>query len=344
MTIKLIESFNVKIKDQISYSLGNIKSSSEHISYIESDLRSDYKLNPFSSKVNKHGYRFGGNKKSGKTYQIMCVGGSTTFGSSVKDSSDSYPALLEAYLRREGFDVNVVNAGIPYHTSLDVLMRFITKGIYLYPNMILLHTGGNDAGPMNSPYPYKPDYSHWRSVGSYNNDKLFKSIWEKVPSSIVRLFLIYHLKPGQGSRVSEQSSGPEEELLSKTPISHERTIGLKNYFSSLITLSKKNNITPVTILFNIDLNRKNSYAEKYFSGDNLAYAIKRKTQSIDLNNTIMDSISKHNKVGVINFDKFEPSEQKSWMDHCHLDKNGNKNKARFIGDYLIRNFVFPTKQ
>ena len=58
----------------------------------------------------------------------------------------------------------------------------------------------------------------------------------------------------------------------------------------------------------------------------------------------MDSISKHNKVGVINFDKFEPSEQKSWMDHCHLDKNGNKNKARFIGDYLIRNFVFPTKQ
>ena len=81
----------------------------------------------------------------------MCVGGSTTGATELKDSSDTYPAQLELFLKSKGYNVNVINAGVPYQTSLDVLMRFITKGLFFKPNMLLIHTGLNDNGPVQSP-------------------------------------------------------------------------------------------------------------------------------------------------------------------------------------------------
>ena len=39
----------------------------------------------------------------------------------------------------------------PYHTSLDVLMRLITKGVFYNPDLLLIHTGINDVGPLTSP-------------------------------------------------------------------------------------------------------------------------------------------------------------------------------------------------
>ena len=343
ITIKFIMYNNVQKRDQVYYALGEKKIKSKHISYIKSDLRSDYKLNEYSTKINNYGYRSGGVKNSEKIFTIMCVGGSTTFGSGVEDSSDSYPALLEQFLIQKGFDIKVINAGVPYHTSLDVLMRFITKGIYSRPDMLLINTGGNDTGPLNSPNIYKPDYSHWRDVGAINSDNLFKKIWNNYPLSTLRLFILFYLNPGQGSKVSLQSSFPLEELLSETPVSQKRASGLKNYFSSIISLSKQNNIIPITILFNMDHSRNNSLSKRYFKGEELNYAINRKKESLILHNRIMDSISVLNQVKVINFDKFKPKLETSWKDHCHLNKKGNIDKATLISDFVIKNYDLPLK-
>lgn len=330
MTIKYILHNNEEKRDQVRSVLEQKKFKSKFVSYIKSDLRSDYKLNKYSKKVNDHGYRSGGKKNLKNKFTIMCVGGSTTFGTGVHDSLDSYPALPEKILNEKGFDVNVINAGVPYHTSLDVLMRFITKGFYSKPYMLLIHTGGNDTGPLNSPSNYLPDYSHWRDVGTYNLDNLFKKIWNEYPFSSIRLFLLFILKPGQATKVAEQYSFPIQELLSKTPINRNRTSGLENYLHSLVLLSKKNNIIPVTILFNMDHKRENSLSKKYFKGEELKYAINRKKKSNTLHNSIMDSISISNEIRVIYFNEFKPDTNSSWLDHCHLDNKGNFDKAIFF--------------
>ncbi len=337
-TIKLIIILHEPLSDRIKYALDDLDHQSKHISWMTSDLRSDYKPNIFSPLVNKYGYRLGGKKTPDDIFKIMCIGGSTTWGPTVRDSSSSYPGQLKKYLTTNGYNIEVVNAGVPYHTSLDVLMRLLTKGVYYKPDMALIHTGGNDIGPLASPYEYKPDYSHWRDVGYINRTNLFKKLWINMPLSSVRLFLIYFLKPGEGDKSSHQTTLNKEILASKTPINKTRTMGFENYFSTIIATLKHNNIIPVTILFNDQQTRLNSKSNEYFYGDELEYSIKRRGRAIKLHNSIMDSISILNEVKVIEFNKFEPSEESSWIDGSHLDSIGIKEKAEFIGQYLVKHF------
>ena len=55
----------------------------------------------------------------------------------------------------------------------------------------------------------------------------------------------------------------------------------------------------------------------------------------------MDSISTANGVKVIPFNEFQPSSQSYWYDNCHLTEAGLREKAIFIGEYLIRESKIP---
>ena len=334
LTIKILTNTNEKLQRDINYFLSD--SSPRFVP----DLRSDYKPNKHHPNINKFGYRSGGRQYTKDSFRIMCVGGSTTWGDGTKDSSNTYPAQLELFLKSKGYNVNVINAGVPYHTSLDVLMRFITKGLFFKPNMLLIHTGLNDNGPVQSPFAYKPDYSHWRKV-RVNNRNLYKKLWYEFPFSIPRLFFILYFNFDSQNTVSQQTSNVREELIAKTPTNQGRTEGFKNYFSTILAIAKANNITPFTVKINNDHSRKNSFAKRYFQGENLEHAIKRDKKITQLHNSIMDSISTANGVKVIPFNEFQPSSQSYWYDNCHLTEAGIREKAIFIGEYLIRESKIP---
>ena len=335
-TIKILLINNENLKEKIKYI------ATDNISKFTPDLRSDYKPNKFHPEVNQFGFRFGGKAKNEDSFRIMCIGGSTTWGDGAKDSSTTYPAQLESFLKSKGYHVNVINAGVPYHTSLDVLMRFISKGIYFKPDMLLIHTGLNDNGPAQSPFAYQPDYSHWRQV-NYNNSNLFKTLWNDFPFSISRIFFIFYFNFDSQTSLSFQTSSVPKELLATTQISKKRTEGFKNYFSAILSISKANNIIPITVKINNDHNRKNSYAKRFFKEKSLKYAIARDKNITLLHNSIMDSISLANKVKTLPFDDFKPSSLEHWYDNCHLTEAGIKEKAIFIGKFLMNEFKIPKK-
>lgn len=99
--------------------------------------------------------------------RILCLGGSTTYGISVRPE-ESYPAQLRAQLEADlpaGWaGVEVINAGLPLGTSAEVLTHYLLKYAYFEPDLVVLHVGGNDAQPAFPEYEphYQPDYSHWR--------------------------------------------------------------------------------------------------------------------------------------------------------------------------------------
>ena len=330
LALKIIFQNNKTLEMKIKNIMGN------NVTKYEPDLRSDYKPNILHPDVNRFGFRYGGQAKKNNIFRIMCIGESTTWGDLAKDSVDTYPAQLEIYLKSKGFLVDVINAGVPSHTSLDVLMRLITKGMYFDPDMILIHTGGNDNAPLQSPYKYKEDYTHWRTVG-YRDNKIFKHIWHKFPLSSLRLFLVLKTDMEFDISLSRETSTISQNFTAESKVNRSRTSGFINYFSSIIFLAKSNKIVPVTILINIDHHRKNSLAKKRISKEKLNYAIKRDSISTMLHNALMDSISKTNDVPIIRFDKFEPSSQNFWYDHAHLTEKGIKEKAVFIGNFLIEN-------
>lgn len=103
--------------------------------------------------------------KAPGTLRVICLGGSTTYGWGVDDPAKTYPAYLEGLLAQRpvpGFDrVEVVNAGIPWGTTAEILTHYHFKFHYFRPDLVVLNVGSNDAQGLTLPY-FHPDYSHWR--------------------------------------------------------------------------------------------------------------------------------------------------------------------------------------
>jgi acyl-CoA thioesterase-1 len=73
---------------------------------------------------------------------IVALGDSLTAGLGVSPD-EAYPAVLEARLRREGFDYRVVNAGVSGDTSAGGLRR-IDWALKQRPDVVIVALGAND--------------------------------------------------------------------------------------------------------------------------------------------------------------------------------------------------------
>lgn len=97
--------------------------------------------------------------------RVLCLGGSTTYGNSVDAPEEAYPARLAEFLNRqkpESVDrVEVINGGLEYATTAELLTHYHFKFHYYRPDLVVINTGGNDGLPPSTSN-YQPDYSHWR--------------------------------------------------------------------------------------------------------------------------------------------------------------------------------------
>jgi lysophospholipase L1-like esterase len=97
--------------------------------------------------------------------RVLFLGGSTTYDWRVARPSDTYPAqvgrLLEESLPKGVAGVEVINGGLPFGTSAEMLAHYHFKFHYFRADLVVLEAGGNDAWAQKVPF-YHPDYAHWR--------------------------------------------------------------------------------------------------------------------------------------------------------------------------------------
>jgi len=79
---------------------------------------------------------------SAADHVIAALGDSLTAGLGVSPE-EAYPAVLEARLRREGFEYRVINAGVSGDTSASGLRR-IDWVLKLRPDVVIVALGAND--------------------------------------------------------------------------------------------------------------------------------------------------------------------------------------------------------
>ena len=84
--------------------------------------------------------------------RIFALGGSTTnVYPYVKDNSKIWTYLVETTLNEnKPFNYHVINAGLPYGTTAELLSHYIFKGKYTNPDYVIYHGGGNDMMPYSS--------------------------------------------------------------------------------------------------------------------------------------------------------------------------------------------------
>jgi len=90
-------------------------------------------------------------QKSPGVSRIICMGGSSTWGSGVGDN-ETWPAFLELIVREKGIEAQIINAGISGYTSFQVMI-FIREYLLRYnPDAFILYIGHNDMAHSFGPY------------------------------------------------------------------------------------------------------------------------------------------------------------------------------------------------
>ena len=75
-----------------------------------------------------------------KAFQVVCIGGSTTYGVGVANK-DTWPNKLEQALPDT---LNVINLGVPGHTTNEHFATMLYELTNIHPQVIIFHVGLND--------------------------------------------------------------------------------------------------------------------------------------------------------------------------------------------------------
>ncbi len=95
--------------------------------------------------INSRGYRgpeFETAKAPG-VWRVIVYGGSGAFDP-VSTGNDDWPHRVERILRARGHAVEVINAGVPGHSSSDSMGRLFAEGHHFAPDVVLFYHGWND--------------------------------------------------------------------------------------------------------------------------------------------------------------------------------------------------------
>ncbi|HNI38424.1 MAG TPA: hypothetical protein PKZ68_09015, partial [Pseudomonadales bacterium] len=104
-------------------------------------------------------------QRSLDSLRILFMGGSTTYGEGVAHPEEAFPAqvgkLLQEDVRFSGKRIEIINAGLRFGTTAEILTHYLLKFRYYRPDLVVINPGGND--PVSYVvHEYEPDYSNWR--------------------------------------------------------------------------------------------------------------------------------------------------------------------------------------
>jgi len=107
-------------------------------------------------------------KKVPGTRRVICLGGSTTYGSGVRDNALTYPAQLEGALNRTSVaregppPFEVLNLGVGNYTSAEVLTALHFRALPLEPDVVVIQVAINDVRPRFHD-DFDLGYAHFRT-------------------------------------------------------------------------------------------------------------------------------------------------------------------------------------
>jgi lysophospholipase L1-like esterase len=267
--------------------------------------------------------------KDPATIRVLTLGGSTTYGYLNNDPKTTWPAVLQEMLRAHtGKKIEVINGGLKYGTSAELLAAYVFRHRYIEPDIIIFHEGGNDAIPVLFP-GYDPEYSHFRGHGTgatlrkgetallYSNVfKVFYSLWLNTRETVYR---------SQPYALDELDRSEAEKRVNED----KNFEGFKRNVELLIKLAK------------MDESRIMLFGFVQAREENLS---KNRKDHIGLEKTIIKCVEKNKAImkmladryGLVYINADQGLFKDEWfLDNCHLTPEGEKVKAKVVFDQLM---------
>lgn len=312
------------------------------------------------------GYRRGPNHHDAKGYRgesgpvpkppgefrIACLGGSTTYGSTVEAPEQAYPAQLELELRRRtARKIRVVNAGAAGWASLESLINLQTRVLDLDPDLVVVYHNINDVAPRMvwPPSAYRGD----KSGSLLHSAGLDAGVPWPEQFTLVRIFLIatgrirshldlaeslgtiastqYYFRFVQQKVDGSYPSGlfrkvPAEKMLAANP-----PIFFRRNLESLVAVARTHGVVPVLATF--AWSEKVSYDPSLTSPE-IVGAMREQ-------NEVVRAIGRELQVPVYDFAAEMPDDPRLYVGALHMTVEGSRVQARLFADFLLREGLVP---
>lgn len=318
-----------------------------------------YMLTPnYEKGCNRHNsYGFRGEELKEKREDeiwIVCIGESTTYDYDIECWENTYPTQLEKYLKEQGINGRVINAGVDGWTSYEIMIDFYLR-ITQFPIDILIYYGGfNDVifTRLIHPIPknlLKRDITcaRWGVDGMFNYP-----IWEE--SSLIRIVLLkagltmphfdlFSMHLSQENRFTEfivqllrgtYPSGVFKDVPIETILKNNPPIGFEQNVRNIVSLAREKSILPVLTSYVLNTSGHNSHfivtepeAVKLIN-QSMASAIQ------EMNN-VVEKVSQDYNVPYLDLAKVFPIDGNLFTDLIHNNEQGARVKAELIGKFLI---------
>jgi len=266
--------------------------------------------------------------------RVLCLGGSTTYGWTVPYPNQTYPAVLEELLRTKlpaGYTaVEVINGGLPYGTSAEILTHYHFKYHYYRPDIVIINEGGNDAQGYTMPY-YHPDNSNWRQAMINLRPLPKHARWlansRFLSYIILHVFYIDQLTGGEfcirdGAIPPAPWFKPKGRLLDDSVVIPYDQLSFAHNMETLIQEILFDGARVLLVPFRTAPGVYEHQGKDFELGQILR------------NEQIFKDFAKKYQVGFAPFpaEVITPS---NWVDHCHLNPAGERQKAGHIAPYVL---------
>lgn len=264
-------------------------------------------------------------ERSPGTFRILFMGGSTTYGEGVENPGDSYPAQLGRLLagapELAGKNIEVINAGLRWGTSAEILTHYLLKFRYYKPDLVVLNPGGNDPQAYIA-RSYQPDYSSFRMPPPAIKPLQPQARWllhSRFFSAMIVLLFFPDLATG-ALFVHNGENTPAEWF-------HSREPGVLQ----LDELAFYNNIT--TVVREIKAGGAEAFLLSYQGNPYDAGTQLEWRAYFDYEEQVLQTIGKEQGVPFSPFPLAVMSND-VWVDASHINAEGEKHKAAYVYDKL----------
>lgn len=288
---------------------------------------------------NEDGYR--GPKvpcRKGNDFRILFLGGSTTYGTTVQYDYQTFPeqtkkALAELFAEKpigsmRGREVEIINAGLEGGYSSDELNAYLYKFRYYRPDLVVVHSGGNDAELDITAQYYTPDQVNMRTpeiyqVYRYHIPPIFFRSW--FFSFIVIRFYLYDKFNHDQPRMEESRIGKtywfDEGARSSFFTGDYMKSPFARNFETLAREVSSDGAGFVIIPFAINMR------------DSMAYGRPDYVERVNLYNDIMKKIGA--RYGAVQVDyRYDLVDGAYWVDDCHLLPPGEEIKGKTVAEAI----------
>ncbi len=277
----------------------------------------------FTISTNHYGHRVTKNyTPSDETINIICIGGSSTFGTGVSDE-ESWPYILQ---KKIGKKYNVINLGVPGYSTLEGIIQLTTIIPELKPDILIIYQGWNDIRSYNAPIK-SPDYL-WH--GSTQKDNLAVSS----RSSIIEYSFLNFLAKKIRQKISKNKR--DKNILLDSKDSYVDKIYMRN-LKTIQLLSERLNIKQIYVPQVLHLE---AYVKTEQDSDSWTPHIKNKSipELIKKFNALMSkAVKKNNNTIVIDsiLTKYQWNKE-HFVDKGHFSKEGGDQFSDIIISNLLK--------